>query len=258
MAAWPAAYSGRVSSSATLSFLSWNLAMFERSAEAPSDWSDEHTQAAVREVVLARSPDLVLFQELPGIVPYVETHAMVRANPISHSGNLATLVDHHLMDDEPTHSVVPGCGLLVTFGRLGVTVANVHLAPGRGGAEERLRQLESIVATSPTDDLVIIGDTNTRTAEEAAIAELGLAGSRPPQPTWDGKRNRFRPGPSADFIAYFTRHFARGEVDVGRFEVLAEPDVELPGHAFHLSDHYGLAGEIVTRCDDRVSKPRKT
>jgi endonuclease/exonuclease/phosphatase family metal-dependent hydrolase len=228
-----------------LSFLSWNLAMLERSAQAPPTWGEEHTQAAVRDVVLDLSPDIVLFQELPGVVPYVETHEMVKANPMSHSGNLATLIGHHLADEETVHTVVPRCGLLLTFVERDLTIANVHLSPSRAGADERLTQLEAIIEASPTADLVVIGDTNTRTSEEQEIATLGLTGERPPRHTWDGRRNRFR-GSTGDFVAYFSRHFASPDVDVEEVAVLTDRAMEVGPHRFHLSDHFGFTGTIVT------------
>ena len=228
-----------------LTFLSWNLAMFGRSTEAPLGWSHEHIEAHVRQLILELSPDLVLLQELPGLVPYVETHDMVRANPRSHSGNLATLVGHHLLDEEPTFEVVDGCALLVTFAERDLTVANVHLAPGRAGAALRLTQLEAIIETSPTIDLAIVGDTNTRTDEEPAIAALGLSGQRPPSATWDGRRNPFN-GPSGDFRAYFTRAFATQDVRVAG-QAVVPGRVTADGHTFHLSDHFGLTGALSTR-----------
>ncbi len=227
-----------------MSFLSWNLAMFERSAEAPPDWTQEHTEAEVREIVLERSPDLVVLQELPGLVPYVETHDMIRANPRSHSGNLATLVGNDLMEERLTHSVVRGCALLVTFVDRGLTVANVHLAPGPGNAAHRLTQLRAVIGAAPTRDLVVVGDTNTRTDEEAGIEAIGLWGRRPPEPTWDGKRNRFRTE-GAEFLAYFTRYFASEGVTVTDLWVRTEP-VDVGGTGFHLSDHFALEGSIVT------------
>lgn len=217
--------------------------MLERSADAPVDWSQEHTQAAVREVILDLSPDVVLLQELPGIVPYVETHAMLKANPMSHSGNLATLVGHHLMDEEILVAVVPGCGLLATFVDRDLTIANVHLAPGSAGTQDRLAQLEAIIAASPTSDLLVAGDTNTRTSEEADVAALGLRGSRPPEPTWNGRKNRFR-GHSGDFIAYFSRYFATRDVLVKDLTVLSNRAQEVDGATFDLSDHYGFAGTV--------------
>ena len=143
--------------------------MFERSADAPPNWDQQHTEAAVRETILDLAPDLVLFQELPGLVPFVETHDMVRANPRSHSGNLATLVAHAVMEQQPTSLVVTRTALLTTFPDFGLTVANVHLSPGRGAEAQRLHQLRVVADASPTDNLVIVGDTNTRKAELAAI-----------------------------------------------------------------------------------------
>ncbi len=217
--------------------------MLERSLQAPQAWTQEHTQAEVRRIVLEMSPDIVLFQELPGIVPYVETHDMIRSNPCSHSGNLATLVGHDLMDEEPSFTTVAGVGVLVTFVERDLTVANVHLAPGRAGADDRLAQLRAVIDASPTADLAIIGDTNTRADEEDAIAGLGLTGKRPPEPTWNGRKNRFR-GRDGEFLAYFTRHFATGDLRIDDVAVLANDPIVVDGHRFHLSDHFAIAGVI--------------
>lgn len=223
-----------------LSVLTWNLAMFERSADAPTYWGHADIEAAVREAVLELKPDIVVFQELPGLVPFVETHDMVRANPRSHSGNLATLVTHQLMaDSKPTPSVVKRAGLLATFANLDLTVANVHLAPGRGGTESRHEQLTAIVEQCTTSRLLVIGDTNTRLSEEKSIADLGLTINRPPSATWDGHRNRFR-GDSGKFRAYFTRAFSHGPLQIDSQRVLNDQPREADGSEFHLSDHFAL------------------
>lgn len=234
-----------VASDPTLTCLSWNLAMLTRSRQAPPWWTQEHAEAAVRERVLDWSPDLVTLQELPGIVPYVETHDMVRANPRSHSGNLATLVGNHLLDDLGDGArpvVVPRCGLLVTFPAWDLTVANVHLAPGRGASGLRLAQLQAVLASAPTREVLVLGDTNSRTAEESTISSLGLAAPRPPRPTWDGRRNPFN-GPSGDFVAYFTRCLVTPGVRV--VDQTVHPGrVEADGTSFHLSDHFALEVSI--------------
>lgn len=224
----------------TLSFLSWNLAMLETSAQAPLSWEVFDTEAAIRDRVLAAPPDVLLFQELPGMVPFVETHDMIRANPRSHHGNLATLVSHELMATEPTFHVVPGCAVLTTFAEPAITVANVHLAPGRGGAAERLDQLARVVEASPTEALLIVGDTNTRVDEVEALVDAGLHSVKPPRPTWDSRRNHFRDD-MAEFSAYFTRWFASPAVTVREVQVDHEP-VERLGKRFHLSDHFALRG----------------
>ena len=46
------------------SFLSWNLALLNRSAHAPQHWELCDTEEVVREQVIELSPDIVLFQEL--------------------------------------------------------------------------------------------------------------------------------------------------------------------------------------------------
>ena len=82
-----------------ITFLTWNLCMMVSSHEAPAGWSQEHTEAKVRELVLQLDPDFVCFQELPGLVPYVETHDLLPANTESHSGNIATLVRNEMKEE---------------------------------------------------------------------------------------------------------------------------------------------------------------
>lgn len=224
----------------SLTFLTWNLAMLERSAEAPQFWDQSNTEAVVRDVVLDVSPDIVLYQELPGIVPFVETHSMVPANPRSHSGNLATLIRNSLATTELSVKTVDGC-VLTTFVELALTVANVHLAAGKGAAADRLMQLTRVIEASPTRALLIAGDTNMRLAEAEALIDLGFSGDKPPSVTWDSKRNGFRDMP--EFSAYFTRWFASPELAVTDMHVHDEP-VVADDHTFFVSDHYALTGRI--------------
>ena len=214
--------------------------MLETSAQAPVGWQLHDTEAAIRETVLELRPDLVAFQELPGMVPFVETHDMVRANPRSHNGHLATLVSYELMATDPVVSTVPGTAVLTTFAAPDLTVANVHLTPGPGAGGERLAQLAEVVEASPTENLLIVGDTNTRVDEVAAIEAADFHGPRPPRPTWNSRRNRFRTG-GAEFTAYFTRWFASPAVAVDEVVVLDRP-TEVDGARFHLSDHFALTG----------------
>ncbi len=212
--------------------------MFARSQQAPPGWTQEHVEAEVRRLLLEWSPDVVLLQELPGIVPYVETHDMIRANPRSHSGNLAVLVGHHLLDEEVVWSVIDGCAVVVSWPDRAMTVADVHLAPGSAGAAVRLEQLQMVMEAAPTDDLLILGDTNTRTAEEVAMRAIGLETPRPPRPTWDGRRNPFN-GPSGDFIAYFTRALTAGSARVVD-QIVRPAGLTVDDRSFHLSDHFAL------------------
>ncbi len=220
----------------------------ERSAEAPHTWGMEHTEAAFRQITLELSPDLILLQELPRLVPFVETHGMVRANPKSHSGNLATLVKHEILAGKPTVLAVAGCAILTTFNEE-LTVANVHLCPGPGKRAQarRLAQLARIVEASPTPKLLIVGDTNTRVGELDPLSDVGLIGDQPPRPTWDSRINRFNAENRVrEFRAYFTRWFASPGVSVSGVEVLDSP-IEADGHRFHLSDHFGLYGRTETK-----------
>ncbi len=219
-----------------LRLVTWNLAMLERSDQAPPGWGVEHSEAAVVERLSAEPVDLVHFQELPGLVPYLPTHGMVTSTPQSHQGHLATLVRHGIETDAVAASPYV---VLVTIGEL--TVANVHLAPGPGreAARRRHGQLAAVVAASPTDALVVVGDTNTRNDELDAVAELGLRSARLPSPSWQGTTNRFRvDGPR--FTASFSRWLATDAVAVGDVAVWDSP-LQVDDHRFHLSDHHAVA-----------------
>ena len=226
-----------------ITFLSWNLAMLERSAEAPVSWEQYNTEESIRQQVLSIAPDIVLFQELPGIVPFIETHDMVKANPQSHSGHLATLVSHELMQGPIEHLAIPGCGLLTTFKSFGLTVANIHLSPGKGETKTRRDQLSAIIRGCPNEHLAIIGDTNTRNSEIKQIRDAGLFAPTLPKPTWDSFRNRFHLG-SPRFRANFTRCFTHPSIQVADLKVIDSP-VTQESKTFHLSDHFALYGTLV-------------
>jgi endonuclease/exonuclease/phosphatase family metal-dependent hydrolase len=230
-------------STSPLSFFSWNLAMLERPAAAPLFWEVSNTEAVVREQVLQIEPDIVLFQELPGMVPFVETHSMIPANPKSHSGNLATLVHNQLATTELKIATVDGCAILTTFVELDLTIANVHLPAGKGAAPDRLMCLSKVIQASPTLPLVIVGDTNMRLDEADALLDFGFSGEKPPHPTWDSRRNNFR-ADAYEFSAYFTRWFASPGVAVSDVVVHRAP-IKHDDKKFFVSDHYALGGQIV-------------
>ncbi len=221
-----------------LSVLTWNLAMLEASDQAPRGWSPEHSEAAVVAAAGEFDAEVICFQELPAMVPFVATHDMVKANPESHQGHLATLLRHGL-----TTANVASASFLVmtTLAATGLTIANVHLAPGSGAtaAAQRRQQLAAIIAASPTEALLVVGDTNTRADEIDDIVALGLHTTSPPMATWDSRRNRFHDG-GPRFTAHFTRWFATSVVEVDEVVVHATP-VVVDDHRFHVSDHFPLS-----------------
>lgn len=223
-------------------FLSWNLAMFQRPDFAPKGWRTDQTEAAVRRLVMEVDPDFVLFQELPGLIPYIETHDMLPANAKGQSGDIATLARHNLIPDI-TASRLDNT-VLTHVGSSDLTIANVHLPSSSGGDQDRLRIIEDIQSANPNTHLAIIGDTNTRTKEEDGIASLGLNGERPPEPTWNGRVNKFRRD-DRNFTAYFTRAFHSANVQIGGVKVWTQPLVE-KAFTFHISDHFAMSGQIST------------
>ena len=216
--------------------------MLERSAQAPVSWEQYNTEEAIRQQILSIAPDIVLFQELPGIVPFIETHDMVKANPQSHSGHLATLVTHELMKGPVEHLAIPGCGLLTTFKSFGLTVANIHLTPGKGETKTRRDQLSAIIGGCPNEHIAIIGDTNTRNAEIKQIRDAGLLAPNPPRHTWDSFKNRFHLG-GPRFRANFTRCFIHPDIEVLNLKVIDTP-LKQESKQFFISDHFSLCGTL--------------
>ena len=216
-------------------------------------WQQFHVEDAVRREVLDTAPDVVCWQELPNQVPFVETHDLLPATTRTHNGNLAVLVTHAIRGSEPAPVIVAvdDIALLATFGQRphqigdgpdGFTIANVHFEPGPGAADRRLEQLSRVVRASPTQRLLIVGDTNMRLDEADVLFEAGFTGDKPPRPTWNSKRNRFRSdGP--EFTAYFTRWFASPGLLVSDVRVHDQP-VEFQESRFHLSDHFALSGTV--------------
>ena len=230
-----------------MKILSWNVAMLELSAQAPTSVQHFHIEEAIREFTLGLDPDIVCWQELPNQVPFVETLDLLQATTRSHNGRLATLVAKgSLAEPEPEIVAIDGVGLLATFPEHGdrpaFTVGNVHLEPGRGGEGRRLEQLGEIVSASPTERLLIVGDTNMRIADVEFVTAAGFATPKPPRPTWNSKKNRFRTD-AYEFSAYFTRFFASPGITISDMVVHDAPTV-VDGHRFYWSDHFALSATI--------------
>ena len=229
-----------------MKFLSWNLGLLERSAQAPESIQQFHIEDAIRREMLELRPDIVCWQELPNTVPFVETLDLMQATTESHSGRLATLIakNSDASTCEPTIKAVDGVGLLSTFpdhdGRPAFTVGNIHLEAGKGATGFRLDQLGRLVEQSPTERIVIVGDTNMRLDEIEFVEDAGFTTPKPPKPTWDSRKNRFRFG-GAEFTAYFTRVFASPGIELGPMNVHNTP-ADVDGDRFYWSDHFALSG----------------
>ena len=213
--------------------------MLENSAAAPTSWRMDQTENKIREFILELAPDFVFFQELPGLVPYVETHDLVPANNRSHCGNIATIVRKDMMDDLVSKPVA-GFGVLTMFESAGLTFANVHLEPGKSGESKRLGAMNQIIRESKTPGLIVAGDTNTRVGEEKSFEKIGFNGKRPRKATWDSRKNRYRDN-GRKYTAYYTRYFHNERVKIDKVKVWDEPVVE-NGKRFHLSDHFAMSG----------------
>ena len=117
-------------------------------------------------------------------------------------------------------------------------------------------QLRTLLNVCPTDSLLIVGDTNTRIAEEAAIFETGLLGNRPPAPTWDSRRNQHSIKADAKaFTCYFSRYFHNNAVAVENVKVHNQP-LNFDGIEFFLSDHFAISGGARVRMETGDRSPK--
>lgn len=226
-----------------LSFVSWNLCMLVPSQQSPANWRADQSEAIIGEILQRVAPDFIFFQELPGVVPSLETHELLPATVISHCGNVATLAKKSLLAHLQSYTI-DRFAVCAQVDALDLTLANVHLEPGRGRQSEarRAAMVRQIVERCATQSLLIIGDTNTRIGEEELLAELGMQGERPPEVTWDTHANRFRDaGP--EFSAYFTRYFHNASTVVEHVKVWSKPIVQ-DQHEFYLSDHFAISGTV--------------
>ena len=223
----------------------------EPSAQAPSNWRIDLSEAKIREQVLALAPDFVFFQELPGLVPYVETHDLIPANTVSHSGNVATIAKKELMDDLESSSI-RGFAVQTTIKSAALTFVNVHLEPGKDGDFKRLQQFNDIKNNCPTPALLIAGDTNMRVAEEEALEKIGIIGQRPPTATWNSRINHFRDD-GREYTSYYTRYLHTDRVKVDQVVVHDKP-VKEEGKQFFLSDHFALSGRVEVLKGDSESE----
>lgn len=207
-----------------------------------------HIEDAIRRFTLELEPDVVCWQELPNQVPFVETLDLMQATTRSHSGRMATLVtkESAAAACKPTITAVDGVGLLTTFpaadDRPAFSIANVHLEPGKGGVGRRLEQLGEIVQQSPTERLLVVGDTNMRLADVEFVVNAGFTAPKPARPTWNSKKNRFRTD-GHEFTAYFTRMFASPGLTLQNTTVYDAPE-RVDGQRFYWSDHFALSADL--------------
>ena len=110
------------------------------------------------------------------------------------------------------------------------------------GAPTRLRMFKQILEATKTERLLVIGDTNTRIAEEKEIGDLGFDVTRPPEATWNTRENHFRKK-SRKYTAYYTRYFSKGDMVVTDAKVQDVP-MQVDGQSFFLSDHFALSGSL--------------
>ena len=231
----------------SVTFLSWNMCLLGKSHQAPANWRMDQSEDLIRRFVLDKKPDFVFFQELPGLVPFVETHDMVPVNTTSHSGNIASLVKKELADSVDSYAV-GRFAVCTKLNSLDLTLANVHLEPGRNGSYQRLKMIQTIASKCQTKGLLIVGDTNTRVEEEDDLASIGMLGERPPAATWDTKINKYRDD-GKKYSAYFTRYFHNAAVLVSDVKVWDQP-FEENGAKFFLSDHFAMSGKASVIASD--------
>jgi len=219
-----------------------NLAI---SDEAPAAWSVDATTKAIATKVAALGPDVVALQEA-GRFNGIDGYQVVDATTNSHAGPLLTLVKDELAKGvQMSSGALEGFAVITVLGvgsPAPLAIANVHLEPFASGSDIRLEQLSVVAEVAPVDNLVVIGDTNSRVSEVRRFEGLGFKTPKPPAPTWDSIRNSFH-RESRGFRAYFTRSLVKGGVSLDEQTVWNQP-LQRQQRRFYLSDHFALGGSV--------------
>lgn len=258
----------------TISILSWNIAECRPSDSAPEKWHSSDCQEesqcnyqartfcdtissnTVRDLILTYSPDVIALQESPNSSWGGKYYDYILMGSVrSHCGFVQLLLRQDLaalgvrlrIDNLPTvaATVEFASGRKITF-------ASNHLAPYGYNNEKRLKQVEQVVKSMPTNDYVIVGDMNMRMSEDHAVETLGLIdawkdfGSKNnSMHTWDSFANRYYSHGRA-YQARYDRIYVStsGKKIVQDFGLVGHDPVSGLKHHF-LSDHFGLFAKIV-------------
>jgi len=255
----------------TLSIVSFNVAEFVPSHEAPNKWDPvPHFRAEI----LRCKPDVVCLQEVTAANKEFllkQGFVCLQTTP-SHCG-LVTL--HVKREWLPVTRIVlcrrvPAVLAAVTFttsttaddNSIAITTREIyfgsaHFSPFGSGAQARLQEIETVLACiGPGSTLILGGDFNMRQAEDRGYEQLGLLDAWKEsgwdwgcKMTWDSRKNHYH-GPNAfPFHCRFDRiYFSGDELSAQDFGLIAnEPATTCPGH--YLSDHFGMRAVFRTHKD---------
>ncbi|CAB9528062.1 Tyrosyl-DNA phosphodiesterase 2 [Seminavis robusta] len=260
----------------SLKIVSMNLAACDPSEEAPSDWNVDTVTKAVQKELLHEDPDILALQECPRrpeewAATYFEGYQVMGVKS-SHAFYVMLLVRNGLdATPVPLSDRIPAVVAKITHanGRA-VMVASCHLAPFAGGAGRRRHQVGGLLdAAGKEQPLVIAGDTNMRTEEDAVMegTDFGLldawklAGADPAtQHTWDtrnhmdeegGYFNKYYGDKTREYATRYDRIYISppaqadsGMVSVESFGLLANKPVIPSSRTHFLSDHFGMVCEL--------------
>ncbi|PNH11679.1 Tyrosyl-DNA phosphodiesterase 2 [Tetrabaena socialis] len=236
---------------ARFSLLTFNINDDATSASSPAGWTLAAQHAALRQLVLEHSPDLLCLQECFSFPSTLVDHYDFHGSTTSHRGSchVATRRGSALGADGPTIAAGPCILVPLRLGERRLFAASAHLAPFAEFDQERARQLADIVRAVPADvPLVLAGDTNMRERETGQAAANGLADAwlesgSPPEQRWSVNTcvNRYFADGHA-FTARYDRLLYRGCTLLGFAVTADQPCSDTPQH--YLSDHFGLVASL--------------
>lgn len=253
-----------------LTLCSWNIANAAPSFSAPDTVQRcKDSPRLIREECLrarpaqTSSPDIIALQECPfpsfGIEEFGPSGYVSMGTQQSHCGYVDLLVRKELtMRDQSAQPIpevkqyhLPSVAATIELpNKTKISVSSSHLAPFKEGAYQRLTQCTALMElmNQRTDNCILLGDFNTRAAEDKGIestcdggwidAWKGTGSNPKVKFTWDSFVNRYHEG-GFKFRARFDRCYVRGEaLGLQNFDFIGNACAETKGD--YLSDHYGM------------------
>ncbi|KAL7534604.1 hypothetical protein ACHAXR_008645 [Thalassiosira sp. AJA248-18] len=247
-----------------LTLLSWNISNAQPSFSAPDfTQRSEESPRLIREECLrpTPSPDIIALQECPypsfGEEEFGQSGYVSMGTQQSHCGYVDLLVRKELAarNTQPIRTVQEGnlpsvAATIVLPNETKIAASSSHLAPFKDGAYQRIIQCMTLMdlLDEQADNCILLGDFNTRAAEDKGIENAGGGGwidawketgsNSEVKFSWNSFANQYHEG-GFKFRARFDRSYVRGEaLSVRQFGFIGNKCVEKKGD--YLSDHFGL------------------
>ena len=249
-------------------------------SKSANDWTRQHSEKAIRQEILNTDPDVIALQECQGGANWAKRvfpSYQFMGSVYSHMDQVMLLIKQGIKAEPVSVDVKDFPAVIAKMdlrdGKNRLLVASVHLAPNESGANQRFREVETLIdeACYHSLPMLIIGDTNMTVAEDSAmenhlkLEDVWKAAGSDIQTkfTWNTKDNRkenkgfnrFYGDGTREYTARYDRIYMYGnsfvkiENEGTTFDLIANKPVN--GNNLHfLSDHFGMTSQIKIEWDE--------